>query len=288
MLTLEVAQDRTGTFRMKSVRTLLIGMLVLAPMAGCGEQPLPRSSNGAALKVASSPSELAGPATFADSLRGTVKETVDSGGYTYLLLASEKGDVWAAAKQFSVAVGDEVEVAGMTPMNNFHSKTLDRTFEEIQFVARAKVVGAETTAKASQPSSAVPSSHPPIGGNESASPESENPQAKITPLPDGLTVAQLFEKKAELSGKTVKFRGRVVKANKAIMAKNWMHIQDGTGEPGSNDITVTSKTGYAEVGTIVTVEGTVALEKDFGAGYKYDVIVEDATIKEDALQIQAE
>ncbi len=278
--------------QMKSIRTLLISTLVFAPMVGCGEKQMPEPSNDSAMKVASSPSELArpakakapapAPAPAANSLRGTVKETMASGGYTYLLLASEKGEFWAAAKQFSVAVGDDVEVAGMMPMSNFHSKTLDRTFEIIQFVGRAAVVGGEAGSEVSQQSGAMPPGHPPIGGALSAPPASDSPQAKITPLEGGMTVAELFEKKADLGGKTVQFRGRVVKASKAIMAKNWLHIQDGTGEPGSNDITVTSEAGYADVGTIVIVEGIIALEKDFGAGYKYDVIVEEATISTDA------
>ena len=81
-----------------------------------------------------------------------------------------------------------------------------------------------------------------------------------------------------LTGKVVKFRGRVVKASRMILGSNWLHIQDGTGEPGSNDITVTSKTGFAAVGSIVVIEGTLGVNKDYGAGYSYDVIVEDASV----------
>ena len=71
--------------------------------------------------------------------------------------------------------------------------------------------------------------------------------------------------------------GKVVKYNAMIMGKNWIHLQDGTGEPGSNDLTVTTQ-GTAFVGDTVLVRGNIGLDRDMGAGYRYDVLIEDATI----------
>lgn len=250
--------------------------------------PAPKADPAQPSAMSQNPAATPQPVTrkLPDPLRGKVKETVDSGGYTYILLACERGDVWAAAKQFTVAVGDDVEIAGTMPMYNFHSPTLDRTFEEIQFASRARVIGGSTAAEPARPQQepppqSMPPGHPPIG--KVAAPPKSGPSAapkpgEIETLSGGLTVAELFHKKADLRGKPVKFRGRVVKANRGILAMNWLHIQDGTGEPGSNDITVTSKTGFAPPGSVVVVEGTLGLEKDFGAGYTYDVIVEDATV----------
>jgi hypothetical protein len=62
----------------------------------------------------------------------------------------------------------------------------------------------------------------------------------------------------------------------AIMGKNWIHVQDGTEAAGNYDLTVTTQ-GTAKVGDVVVVEGGISLNKDFGAGYKYDVIMEDAS-----------
>ena len=73
-------------------------------------------------------------------------------------------------------------------------------------------------------------------------------------------------------------RGKVVKYSEAIMGKNWLHLRDGTGKEPANDLTVTSQT-KAKVGDTVLIEGVVTLEKDLGAGYKYDVIIEDARVK---------
>jgi hypothetical protein len=96
---------------------------------------------------------------------------------------------------------------------------------------------------------------------------------------NGYTVAELFVKRASLNKQKVTVRGQVVKVNPNIMGRNWIHIQDGTGDPAKNthDLVVTSA-DIAEKGAIISVEGTLAADKDFGYGYKYDVIVEDAVL----------
>jgi hypothetical protein len=71
----------------------------------------------------------------------------------------------------------------------------------------------------------------------------------------------------------------VVKYNAAILGKNWFHLQDGSGKTadGTNDLTITTEAAVA-VGDIVTVTGTVAIDRDFGAGYTYALMLEDATV----------
>jgi hypothetical protein len=87
-------------------------------------------------------------------------------------------------------------------------------------------------------------------------------------------------KSAELKGKAVLVRGKVVKYNPGIMGKNWIHLRDGTGSPanGSNDVLVTTMS-TAKVGDIVTIKGTVRTDKDFGSGYAYKVLIEEATLQ---------
>jgi hypothetical protein len=99
----------------------------------------------------------------------------------------------------------------------------------------------------------------------------------ITPAAGGQTVADIYSKKAELGGKPVKVRGKVVKFSPQIMGKNWIHIQDGTGDAGANDLTVTTDV-TANTGDTVLISGTLSLDKDFGYGYAYGVIVEDAEV----------
>jgi hypothetical protein len=97
---------------------------------------------------------------------------------------------------------------------------------------------------------------------------------------NGYTVAEIFAKGASLNKQKVTVRGKVVKVNPNIMGRNWIHIQDGTGDPAKNtyDLVITSA-DTAKIGDIITLEGTVATDKDFGFGYKYDVIVEDAVLR---------
>ena len=96
--------------------------------------------------------------------------------------------------------------------------------------------------------------------------------------PDGRTVAEVITARTELKDKTVAVRARVVKFNSAIMGKNWLHVRDGSGSASdnTNDLLVTSSQP-AKVGDILTMRGTVRTDKDFGYGYFYGVLVEDAT-----------
>jgi hypothetical protein len=93
------------------------------------------------------------------------------------------------------------------------------------------------------------------------------------------TVAEIFAKNKELNGKRVRVQGKVVKYNPAIMGKNWIHIQDGSGDPmqDTHDLVATSG-AEATVGEVITVEGILAAAKDFGAGYMYKAIIEEAKL----------
>lgn len=95
----------------------------------------------------------------------------------------------------------------------------------------------------------------------------------------GKTVAEVFAEKDQLAGKPIILRGKVVKTNANIMGKNWLHVRDGSGAEGTNDLTVTTTGTLPNVGDTVLLTGPVVLNKDFGMGYQYDVMVEDALVK---------
>lgn len=116
--------------------------------------------------------------------------------------------------------------------------------------------------------------HPQVGTGGTAS--SVEP-GSIPVAEGGMTIEDLYAHRTELTGKTVKVRGKVVKATPGVMGANWYHIQDGTGAPGANDLAVTTD-GTAKVGDVVVIAGTLATDKDFGMGYTYDAIVEKATL----------
>ena len=203
--------------------------------------------------------------------QGTVSETMNAGGYTYVKVDGVAGPVWAAAPETSVKVGDSVSFAGGMPMEQFRSNTLDRTFDLVYFVPALTINGAGAPAAAhGVATDAMPAS--------SGTPAVAQAEIKgIERAKGGKTIAEIFAGKAELGGKSVSVRGKVVKYNGGIMGRNWVHIQDGSGAAGTNDLTVTTNTEVA-VGDTVLVTGGVSLDKNFGGGYKYDLIIEDATI----------
>ncbi len=208
-------------------------------------------------------------------LFGKVKETMDGGGYTYILLEFAGKDTWVAVPKMTVKVGDEVMLYPGQVMKNFHSKSLNRTFESIIF----------SQGPVSPPSSSHSKAQGKIQGMESAHknvPKVKKEDIKLEPLNDknAITIQEAYQKAKELDGKKVKLKAKIVKISKNILGKNWIHCQDGTGseKKGDFDLTVTTK-AEPKVGEVVIIEGTLHKDKDIGAGYFYPVIIEDAQIK---------
>ena len=121
-----------------------------------------------------------------------------------------------------------------------------------------------------------------IGSKGTVVPAEEAIKVGKTSDSNAYTVAELYEKGDKLDNKNVLIRGKVVKVSVGIMGKNWLHIQDGTGDQKNNthDLVVTTQ-DKPSVGDVVTVNGILYKDKDFGSGYKYDVIVEQAHIKKE-------
>jgi sporulation protein YlmC with PRC-barrel domain len=207
-----------------------------------------------------------------DGFTGTVIETINTSGYTYVQVDTGKEKIWAAATEFQVKVGDKVTVPQGMLMKNHHSKTLNRTFDLIYFVAKITVAGTEQTTR-QFPKERTGVTH----GKTVASAPADIDFSGIIKPKGGKTIAELYAQKGDLSGKEVVVRGKVVKFSSKIMGKNWIHVQDGTGDKGTNDLTITTS-AVAKVGDIVVVSGVVVTNKDFGYGYKYDIIIEDAKI----------
>ena len=213
-----------------------------------------------------------------ETLSGRVTETMDSGGYTYVRVRTGEGEVWAAAPQTAIGVGDSVTFPSAMPMTGFHSKTLNRTFEKIYFVPGIRVderVEADASAGSSPKSSTRPEAP---GGKVGRTPPSSVDLSGIVKPEGGVTVGEIYARRADLAGGEVVFRARVVKRNNAIMGRNWLHVRDGTAGPGGeNDLTITTS-GTADVGDTVLVRGRLTVDKDFGYGYRYELIVEDAQV----------
>jgi hypothetical protein len=222
---------------------------------------------------------------------GKVVETMDAGGYTYVNLETASGKIWAATSPMKVQVGQVLTVPLEMPMQNFHSSALKRDFPLIYFASRVSHGGEPLPARAAAPApagmppqaqgpapapQAMPPGHPQVG---SAGAGPVTVTEVIPPPAGGISIASLWATRTSLAGKTVVVRGKAVKFLSGIMGKNWVHLQDGTGtaKDGTHDITVTTD-ATVKPGDVVTAKGTLAVDKDFGAGYKYGAIVEGATI----------
>jgi len=209
------------------------------------------------------------------AVEGQVLEVTNVPQFTYLRLKTETGESWAAVVTADVKKGDTVTIENAMVMENFESKSLKRTFKKILF---GNLRGANKVAATPSGTSALGAAFS-IKLGKTPQPMIAEPIAKATGA-NAMTVAEIVTNAAALKGKPVLVRGKVVKYNAEIMGKNWIHLQDGSGSAasGTDDILVTT-TNKAGVGDVVTVKGTVNVDQDFGAGYSYKVLIEEATLQ---------
>jgi hypothetical protein len=206
-----------------------------------------------------------------------VAEVIQGSTYTYLKVKENGNEKWVAVTRQDAAAGDVFYYDQELQMNNFHSKEIDRTFEIIYFVNNIS-----KTPLGTENSGAMGDMGGMMGGAKHTGKVStqQNSSIHLEKKAGEITIANIFASRADYSGKEVEIRGIVVKVNPEVMGKNWIHIQDGTSDSGNFDLTVTSN-DLAEVNDEITVKGKIVLNKDFGYGYSYEVIMEDASVKVD-------
>ncbi len=212
----------------------------------------------------------------AANLVGEVLETMNGGGYTYVRLRTSSGEVWAATPKTTAKVGSTIALNAQMEMQNFESKTLKRTFPKIVFATPAGAAAPAAGEKSGDPATTM-AQHAMF----SQGPATEtNVKVARAEGADAKTVAEVWAGKGSLKDKNVTIRGKVVKFTPQTLGVNWIHLRDGSGsaDKHDNDITVTTKE-FAKVGDVVVASGTLRLDKDFGAGYTYPVIVEGAKLK---------
>ena len=218
---------------------------------------------------------------------GKVAETMNSGGYTYILLQTKTKMSWVAIAETKVEVGQEVVLAPGMEMVDFHSKSLDRTFDSIIFseglITQGDVAAGHGSAHdcADAAHDCADAQKKTYGSKGTKPAAKENINVEKATGENSYTVAELFEKRKELDNQDIVLRGEVIKVTARIMNKNWLHIQDGTGsaQDGNNDMVVTTM-DLPSVGDIVTVKGVLFSDKDFGSGYRYDAIIEFGQVSE--------
>ncbi|MDH3354595.1 MAG: hypothetical protein OEL79_05210 [Chromatiales bacterium] len=207
---------------------------------------------------------------------GTVISTINAAGYTYVQVNTGREEVWLAGPNTVVTKGGELNVNTSVAMRNFHSKTLNRDFPVLYFVdsfsgsaVQGGAVAPETSVKdwsfGDKPQKSVGQAMPS---------ESGSPTKLMTKVDGGYSIAEVIAQKVELSGKVVKVRGKVTKFTSGIMRKNWIHMEDGS---GTNELIVLTN-DVVSAGQTIVIEGTVALDRDFGYGYFYALLVEESKV----------
>lgn len=263
--------------------SLLLSLVLPFTFLACNTTsgPKPQENSGASTSPVTSSGEAASSSKVKAQgpvIEGKVLEVIDVSNYTYLSLETSAGKVWAAVPKAQIAVGAQVTVEQPMPMKKFHSPTLNRDFDEIYFGV-LKGPGGPTAANPHGNMVMPSGSTAPAGAGAAPLPI---PSSIVVPKAtgaDAYTVAEIVKQGAKLKGKTVTIQAMVVKSNNGIMERNWLHIQDGSGaaQDKSNDLILTTQE-TAQVGSVVTIRGKVSTDRDFGSGYSYPIMLEEAVI----------
>ena len=196
-----------------------------------------------------------------------VKEFLQASGYTYLLVEEDGEEYWIAVAKTEAKPGDKMYYEDAMEMVDFESKELNKVFDKILFVDMAS----------KRPISNKDKKEAAISHTKSNMQRLLD-SIKISPVEGGLSIAELYKDAEKHKNKEVIVSGQVVKVNMDIMDRNWVHLMDGTKAGDRSDLTFTTKE-VVKIGDTVTFKGTLALDKEFGAGYVYPLIVEGAVLK---------
>lgn len=201
-----------------------------------------------------------------------VTEVIQANSYSYLKVKENMAERWVAVSKQEINVGDVYYYDDALQMANFTSKDLDRTFDVIYFVNQISKtpVQEQSMGIGSGMGSRMPGHSGKVETQKLSSITLEKTNGEIT-------LADILENREDYVSKVFEIRGVAVKVNKEIMGKNWIHIQDGTDYNSEFDLTITTQE-FVEKGDEVTFSGKLTLNKDFGSGYSYDLIMENAVL----------
>jgi len=194
-----------------------------------------------------------------------VEEILPTEKYSYLRVTEDGEDFWIAIPKSDVDKGGTYYYRGGLKKINFKSVEYDKVFETVYLVSGVSKDPSMSDISGGNPHQNLDNTAAATTGNN------------VGPVAGGITLAELLRNKKKYEGQTVKVQGRVVKLNNMIMNKNWVHIQDASLQAEKTDLTVTT-TENVGLGEVVAFEGKITLNKDFGAGYKYEIIMEEARI----------
>ena len=207
--------------------------------------------------------------TDGEKIYGKVVEIMDVDSYTYVQVNTGKATHWAAGPKIALKKGSMIAFKPAMTYQKFHSKGLNRDFDEIHFVDRFISDNPKQQDAAADPHQSMANPHQAKAKDVVKAPIKDMKKAK-----NGKTIAEIIKDKSTLAGKSVKVRGQVVKYTPKVMGKNWLHIQDSS----TKDLLTISTDMTSKIGDVVVATGALALNKDLGYGYLYEVLLEEAKL----------
>ena len=203
---------------------------------------------------------------------GKVLEVKAVMGYKYLKVDENGTERWVAIASAPVKVGDKVGYDTQTIMKKFRSKSLNKTFAEIVFANEVYL-----PQQVQKPHNMKEALHL----EEAKQIVVVKDDVKDFVKKEFYTVEELFKYRTVLAGKKVSIKAKVRKVSHQIMKRDWIHLEDGTGTETihTDDIVFTAVNSTVKEGESVIATGTIVIDKDFGYGYFYPVLVEKASFK---------
>lgn len=214
------------------------------------------------------PANSASNASFSGQVhKVVVQEILPTSKYVYLKVTEGVEQFWIATRKQDVQLGGRYFYRDGLLKTNFESKEYNRVFERIYLVSKLvpeqhggnNLPSAPKNYVEKQPGSATPASSSASSGSSAGS----------------ISIADLLRDPSQYEGKEVQISGTCTKINPNIMNRNWIHVKDGTRD--DFDLVITT-TAHVHEGEAVKMRARVTLNKDFGAGYRYDLILEDGVV----------
>lgn len=248
--------------------TALIAAAVLLHACSGGPKTIPEDESDAGGQQSTgifssgegqAPAGAVDPAAEKDLHTVVALETLPTTKYVYVRVKEGEEEFWIATLLQEVTIGRSYFYRGGLLKTDFESKEYKRTFDKLYLISQL-----------------VPSDHGASMGGASVAPSASPMPSATAPMPTvdipGSTkIADLFAGPQKFSGKTIQVSGTCTKVNPNIMGRNWIHVKDKS--KGDPELVITTEAPVAE-GQVVTIIGTVVLNKDFGSGYKYDILLE--------------
>ncbi len=244
------------------MKSVLIVIVMMGLLQACDSKPKVIVADTGTME----PQETMADESASKLHKVVVEEILNTSKYTYLNVSEDGQMTWIAIPKKEVEKGGTYYYRGGLKKTNFKSVEHDRVFETLYLVSDVSEDPGMTGMQG--------------GGNpheKAGEAPSLEQTTKLDPPPGGITIAELFANRKKYEGQTVRIKGKCVKLNNMIMSRNWIHLQDGSLKDKTSDLTVTT-TENVSLGSIVSFEGKITLNKDFGAGYKYEILMEEATL----------